>query len=144
MENRRLTVASICVALMALVVVCDLWFHGRFDRGKFEIKQVQWSPSKRVAVLAERSDEQALGGLTYFVLIGDHLFSPAELRLAYHSNAGIFAATNTCIDLRWEGPSKLIISCRGAAIDPGDIDVQKHHSGDTAISYENIPSKVPE
>jgi len=118
-------------------------FHGYFDPGQFELKQAQWSSSKQVAMLAERSDHQALGGLTYFVLIGNHLFSPAELRHAYHSNARIFAAASNCINLRWESSSKLIITCHGSTVDSDFIDVQKQQDGNIAISYENIPIKGP-
>jgi len=37
-------------------------FHGYFDHGLFEVKQVEWSPSapRRVAVVAERSDHEAM------------------------------------------------------------------------------------
>lgn len=116
-------------------------FHGYFDPGQFELKQVQWSSSKQVAMLAERSDNEALGGLTYFVLIGNHLFLPAELRRAYHSNARIFAATTNCINLRWESSNKLVIACHGSTIDSNFIDVQKQQSGNITILYENIPIK---
>ena len=92
-------------------------------------------------MLAERSDHDALGGLTYFVLIGNHLFSPAELRHAYHSNARIFAAGSNCINLRWESSSKLVITCNGSTVDSDFIDAQKQQSGSVAISYENIPIK---
>jgi hypothetical protein len=120
---------------VALGVAVYALFHGYFDHGQFEIKQAQWSSSGHVAMLAERSDQQALGGLTFFVLIGNHLFSTAELRLAR-----IFAAASDCINLRWENPNKLVISCQGSSpIDPGLIDVQKLQSGNIAISYENIP-----
>jgi hypothetical protein len=50
-------------------------FHGYFDHGQFEIKQFQWSSTGQVAMLAERSDHEALGGLEYYVLIGNHLFT---------------------------------------------------------------------
>ena len=142
-KTTEVAVLVICVALTSLVVLLYMWFHGYFDPGKFEIKQVHWSSSKQVAVVAERSDQQALGGLTYFVLIGNHLFSPAELRHAYHSSARIFAAASDCIDLRWESPNKLVITCHGSTVDSGFIDVQKQQSANIAISYENIPIKSP-
>lgn len=139
----KVAILVTCGALTALLVVIYMWFHGYFDPGKFEIKQVQWCSSRQVAVLAERSDQQALGGLTYFVLIGNHLFTPGELRLAYHSNARVFAASSDCIDLRWESPNKLVITCHGPTIDPGFIDVQKQQSGSVSVLYENIPIKGP-
>jgi hypothetical protein len=142
-RTTKVSVLVICVVLTALVLVIYVWFLGYFDPGKFEIKQVQWSSSKQVAVMAERSDQEALGGLTYFVLIGNHLFTSTDLRRSYHSNATIFAASSNCIDLRWEGQNKLVITCHGSTIDSGFIDVQKQQSGSTSILYENIPIKGP-
>jgi len=134
-------VLAICVAITALVSVIYLLFHGYFDAGKFEIKQAQWSSSKQVAVLAKRSDQHSLGGLTYFVLLGDHLFTPAQLRHAYHSRAVVFAATDNCLDLRWQGPTKLVIACNGHSMPPEYMGVQKHQEGEVTILYENIPNQ---
>src|ERR1700756_787416 len=79
------------ILIFVLVVLAVGWyalFHGYFDHGLFEIKQVEWSSStpRRVAVVAERSDHEALGGLEFFVLINDHVPSPTELRFANHSD----------------------------------------------------------
>jgi hypothetical protein len=56
-------------------------FHGYFDPGLFEIKQVEWSSStpRRVAVVAKRSDHQAMSSDIYFVIIADHVFSPGRV-----------------------------------------------------------------
>jgi hypothetical protein len=113
-------------------------WHGYFDPGQFVIKQTQWSSPKQVAMVAERTDQNSLGGLTYFVLIGDHLFSPSEMRLAYHSDAVVFATFDNCLTLHWEGPSKLLVTCEGSFINQNEIDVQKLRSGTVNISYKNI------
>jgi hypothetical protein len=132
-------IAAILVGVAAILFVLGyLLFHGYFDRGKFEIKQVKWSSSKQVAMVAERFDQAALGGLTDFVLIGNHVFSADELRHAYHSDARVFAATATCLNLHWEGPSKLVVECNGSYLDQHLIDVEKRQSGAVAISYVNI------
>lgn len=136
----KITIAIVWVTVMSLALAI-YGFHGYFDPGQFEIKQEQWSSSKKVAMLAERSDHDALGGLTYFVLIGDHLFSPVELSHACHSDASIFAAGTNCINLRWDGSSRLVITCNGPTIDSNFIDVQRQRSGSIVISYENIPIK---
>lgn len=138
---RRTTIVAVlitCVALTALVLVIHMWFHGYFDPGKFEIKQVQWSSSKQVAILAERSDQEAMSSYTYFVIIGNHLFTPAELRQAYHSNARVFAAASSCLTLHWESPDRLVVACNGSYVDQEHIDVEKRQSGKVAISYVNI------
>jgi hypothetical protein len=130
-----------CVLVAGLAIAAYALFHGYFDHGHFEIKQAQWSPSRRVAVIAERSDQQALSSYTYFVLIGNHIFSPSELRHAYHSSAVVFAAADSCLDLHWHGPTKLVIACESHNLTRQHIDVEKNHSGSVAITYENIPGK---
>lgn len=128
------------IAILAVVYLYAL-FHGYFDHGKFEIKQFQWSSAGQVAMLAERSDNEALGGLEYYVLIGDHLFIPTELRHALYSNAVIFDAGSDCLTLHWDGPNRLIIGCNGPTLDRDDINSQRQQIGKIAISYENIPIK---
>jgi hypothetical protein len=135
--------AVIAVSLASILVATFVYavFHGYFDRGMFEIKQIQWSPAGQAAMVAERSDEQALSGYTYFVLIGDHVFSPSELRHAYHSNAVVFAAGDSCLNLHWQGPAELVIACNRPGITRERIDVQKNQRGKVAILYENISIK---
>lgn len=136
-------VLAIVVGLVLILAAGLLYglFHGYFDHGQFEVKQVQWSPAKQAAMVVERSDQQALSGYTYFVLIGDHVFSPSELRHEYHSSAVVFAAANSCLDLHWQEPTKLVIACNGHSVTREQIDVEKSQSGGIAILYDNIPSK---
>ncbi len=115
--------------------------HGYFDHGQFEVKQVRWSPAKQAAMVVERSDQQALSGYTYFVLIGDHVFSPSELRHEYHSSAVVFAAANSCLNLHWQGPSTMVIACNGKGLTREHVDVKKNQSRGIAVLYDNIPSK---
>jgi hypothetical protein len=138
----KIAIKMIVAIGVILFVLGYLLFHGYFDHGKFEIKQVQWSSSKQVAMLAERSDEEALGGLTYFVLIGDHVFSPDELRHAYHSDARVFAAMATCLDLQWKSSRNLVVACNGSYVAQEDIDVEKQQSGEVTITYVNISQET--
>ena len=116
-------------------------FRGYFDHGLFEVKQTDWSSSGKVAILAERSDHQALSSSVYFVLIGDHVFSPTELRTAYYRDHGIFAAATDCLSVRWTDPHNLTVSCRGESLDASRIEnVQQHQDGDVKITYVNIPA----
>ncbi len=133
----------IVVGLVSMVGVGLLYslFHGYFDKGNFEMKQVQWSSANQAAMVVERSDQQALSGYTYFVVIGDHVLSPAELRHEYHGSAVVFAAADSCVDLHWQGPAKLVIACNGQRMKREHIDVEKNQSEDIAILYDNIPSK---
>ena len=137
----RILLAGVgAVAILAMASLYAL-FHGYFDHGQFEIKQFQWSSTNQVAMVAERSDREALGGLEDYVLIGNHLFTPAELRHAYYSNAVIFNASSDCLTLQWNGQNKLTIRCNGSTIDRDHINAQRQQIGDVAISYENIPIK---
>jgi hypothetical protein len=138
----KVGVVAASVAVTSLVLVVHVWFHGYFDSGKFEIKQAQWSPSKQVAMVAERSDKEALGGLEFYVLVGDHLFTPAELRHAHHSNAVILRSPCNCVTLHWEGPNRLTIKYDGSYPLLKDlITVQRQQIGNIAISYEDIAAR---
>jgi hypothetical protein len=140
-QLKRFTTAFVVFAsLITIMLVFGIYglFRGYFDGGTFEITQVQWSPSKQVAIVAERSDKQALGGLTYFVVIDNHVLSPHELKLAYHSDAVVFDAMTACLNLHWESPSRLVVGCKGSYIDQEYINVEKWQSGEVAISYVNI------
>ena len=125
-----------------LVIAClYALFQGYFDHGQFEVKQSQRSSANQVAMIAERSDHEALGGLEYYVLIGDHLFNPTELRRAYYSKAVVFNAASDCLTIRWDGPDRLIIRCNGSTIDKNHINAQKQQIGNVSIAYENIALK---
>ena len=129
---------------VAILVMATLYglFHGYFDHGQFEIKRSQWSSTNQLAMVAERSDHEALGGLDYFVLIENHLLTPAELRHAYHSDAVVFSAlTDDCLMLHWDGQNKLTITCNGSTVDRNHINAQKQQIGDISIAYENIAVK---
>lgn len=132
------------VAILLLGVLLGIgWyalFHGYFDHGLFEIKQVEWSASapRRVAVVAERSDHQAMSSDVYFVLVGDHVFSATELRHAYHSDDVIFAAASNCLSVSWRDSHHLILNCRNGTIDSAQINARKHRTDDIEITYVNI------
>lgn len=141
-KGAKITGYVACILVAGLAIAAYLLFHGYLDPGRFEIKQAQWSSTNQVAVVAERSDHYALGRLDYFVLVGNHLFTPTELRYAYHSDAVVFSAlTGNDLTLRWDGPNRLIIRCNGPTVGISDINTQKRRVGNIAISYENIALK---
>ena len=136
-------ISLVGVGAVAILAMASLYalFHGYFDDGQFEIKQFQWSSTNQVAMVAERSDHEALGGLEYYVLIGNHLFTPAELRHAYYSNAVVFNASTDCPTLHWDGPNRLTVRCNGSTVDTNQINAQRQQIGNIAISYERIALK---
>jgi hypothetical protein len=140
---RMLTKIGLSVVILLMVLFMTavyMLFHGYFDHGLFEIKQVDWSPSalRRVAVIAERSDHQAMSSDVYFVLIGDHVFTASELRRAYHSDDVIFAAASDCLNVTWTDPHHLLISCRNGTLDQAHINARKTRADEVAITYANI------
>jgi hypothetical protein len=124
----------------AVVAIVFALFRGYFDHGKFEVTKMEWSSSGQLAIVARRSDHEALSGDAYFVLIGDHLFSPTELRRENYSHAVIFSTSRDCLTLRWEDSDNLVVTCGDSSIEPGSINVQQRRSGQVAISYVNIPN----
>ena len=143
--THRFKVSLIALGAVALLATAVLYalFHGYFDQGQFEIKRFEWSSSNQVAMVVERIDpNEALGGLDYYVLIGNHLYTPTELRHAYYSEAVVFSAlSNDCLRVRWDRPDRLVIKCEGSIVDANHINSQRQRIGDIAISYENIATK---
>jgi hypothetical protein len=141
--TKILRASLIGVGVAVILVATSLYalFQGYFDHGQFEIKQFQWSSNNQVAMVAERSDHDALRGLEYYVVVGNHLFTPAELRHAYYNNAVVFAASSNCLAVRWGSENRLIVSCEGSAIEKTHINAQRQQIGSVAISYENIALK---
>ena len=82
-------------------------------------------PRARVAVVAERSDREALSSYVYFVLVGDHVFSPSELRAAYYRHRVVFAAASDCVSVRWSDTHNLTVMCGNGAIDAEHIELQQ-------------------
>jgi hypothetical protein len=124
---------------IALIVATFAFSCGHFDNGLFEVKQTDWSQSGQVAMLAERSDHQALRSDEYFVLIGDHVFSPTELRDAFYGRREVFSAAGDCLSVRWSAARNLTVSCRDGSLDASHINLQRRRTRDVTITYVNIP-----
>jgi hypothetical protein len=116
-------------------------FHGSFDYGDFEVRQTQPFSSRQFAVIARRSDHQALNGDQYFVVVGDHPFSSADLKYAYYHDRLVFRAGSDCLTVRWEDAHQLVVACPNRSIEADQIAVQRSQIADMKVSYENIPMK---
>lgn len=136
----KLITLIVGVFLIALVWGVYALFHGSFDHGRFEMEQAQWSSSKQLAAVARRSDHEALSGDQYFVVIGDHPFSPADLKYSYYHDGVIFRAGGSCLTVRWENAHELIVACGDHSIQAEQIAVQWNQVGDIGVKYENIPA----
>lgn len=113
--------------------------RGYLDSGLFEVQQTDWSPSGKVAMLAKRSDHQAMRSDEYFVLIADHIFSASEVRDAFYRNREVFNASSTCLSIRWSDPHNLTVSCHDGSLDADHINFQRPNAGDIKVTYINIP-----
>jgi hypothetical protein len=138
--SRLILVGVAAAAILATAALYGL-FHGYFDHGQFEIVRFQWSSTHQVAMVARRSDNEALGGLAYYVLIGDHLFTPAELRHAFYSKAVVLDVGRDCLTLRWDQPNRLTVGCSDSTIARDEIDAERRQVGNVVISFENIAPK---
>jgi hypothetical protein len=140
MRTKIVVLTVSCGIVAGLVGATYALFHGYFDSGLFEIKETQWSPSGQVAMVAKRSDHQALNSDVYFVLVADHVFDTTELRHSYHSGRPDFAAANDCLRVSWSGPHNLVVTCRDTVVTAREIEHQRWKAGNIAIDYVNIPA----
>ena len=77
--NRALKV--LCASGIAFVAAAFALFRGYFDHGLFEVKQTDWSSSGKVAIVAERSDHQALAAMCISCLWGTMYSFPPSCEL---------------------------------------------------------------
>jgi hypothetical protein len=138
--GRRYVVASgIAVLCVAVVLFFFLDFRGNLDRGNFEVLRTVKNSDNKIAIVARRTDSEAMSSDLYFVFVGDHVYSPKELRLAVHRTHMIFRADRDGLDVRWAGPQQLIIECKNCEITKDDIDEQRFRSGNISVQYLNFP-----
>jgi hypothetical protein len=137
---KSLGVGAGAVALILALVVVAL-FRGCFDHGTFEVTSVAWANPTRAAIVARRSDHDALNSDQYFVFVDNHVPSPRELRATLYSSRPVFDTANPCVTARWRDASHLIVSCRDAVISPTEINFQGHRTGDVTVEYEAVLGK---
>jgi hypothetical protein len=89
-------------------------------------------------MLAERFGT-ALSGNTYFVVIGNHLYSAAELRKALYRSGAVFVVGRPGLSLHWKDPKVLVISCASCEITKDTIQKQKWFDKGVSISCDGFP-----
>lgn len=136
----KISIVAVCASVIPIGWVVYALFHGSFDNGTFEVEQSRWSPSKQLAVVGRRSDHEALGGDQYFVAIGDHPFSSADLKHAYYYDGLVFRAGSACLTIRWMNEHELAVRCADRSIQMDQIAVRRNQVGDVTILYEDIPT----
>lgn len=141
---RKTAIVIGCTVVAALAIVLWALFHGYFDRGNFQVVRAISSPQHLFAIVAKRSDNEALSGDQYFVLLEDHILSESQLRHAYYGHRVIFRSDEDCLQVRWNGPNRLVVICCGQSVQEGQIAVEKHRIGNVDIAYENIAGSSKE
>jgi hypothetical protein len=140
MTTRGLGLAAGVAAVVLALLVAAL-FRGYFDRGTFEVKSVAWANAGQAAIVAERSDSEAMNSDQYFVFVDNHLPSPRELRATLYSRRPVFNTANPCVTARWKDSAHLIVSCRDGVIDRSEINFQGFRANDVTVEYEAIQGR---
>jgi len=139
-RKRHYIIASgIALFCLAVSLFFFLDFRGNLDPGKFEVLRTTKNSENKIAIVAKRSDHQAMNGDEYFVFVADHIYSPKELRLALHRSPMIFDAADDGLDVRWAGPRELVIECKDCGITKSRINEQLFSSGTISVRYVNFP-----
>ena len=139
MRKRYVVASGIALLCLSVALFFFLDFRGNLDRGNFEVLRTVKNSEDKIAIVAKRSDDEALNGDWYFVFVADHVYSPKELRLAVHRTHMIFRADRDGLDVRWAGPQELVIECKDCGITKDDIDEQQVRSGSISVRYLNFP-----
>ena len=119
-----------------------LLFDGDLDfGGRYEILQtIPYTPG-RIAFEIQRTDNQALNGPRYAVLIEDHTPTTLEMKHAMISfwRHRSFRLANQSIVMNWLGPNALTLTTTAAGTKPEWVLRQRRQIGDVAIEYSGQP-----
>ena len=106
-----------------------LLFDGELDYGgQYEILQtVSYSPN-RIAFEVQRTDNQALNGPRYAVLIRDHVPSTRDMKHAIISfwRNDSFSIEGPQVSIQWLGPNLLNLTATRPGSNPDWVVDQKH------------------
>jgi hypothetical protein len=133
----------ILLPLVGIASAISIWFAlafmGILDRGKFEIVQSQVMSPDRIAMLARRSDQTALSGDTYFVVIGKHLYDAKELKGAFYSSRPVFVAGRAGLDIHATAANVLTIECKNCGITKDLVERQRFSDDGITVRYIDFP-----
>jgi hypothetical protein len=131
--------AFILAAACAVSIWLVLAFTGALDSGKFEIIQSLTISQDHVAMLVRRSDNTALSGDTYFVVVDDHIYAPKELKRAFYSSTPLFVAGRAGLMIHADGPNLLTIECRSCGLTKDLIEKQRFSFKGITVRYVGFP-----
>jgi len=140
--RRRTGLIIFGVVLAALGSFGFLLFDGDLDfAGHYEILQaVSYSPH-RVAFEIQRTDDQALNGPRYAVLVSDHTPTKIEMKHAIISfwRHRSFTLADQRVSIKWAGPYLLNLTTTAPETNPDWLVKQIHQLGDVRVRYSGQP-----
>ena len=111
---KLLFLAIICIALAGgtfLTVMILRARTGTRDQGVFAVQSQANGESGRRSFVVERSDNAALSGNTFYVMVSDHLPNRGEMSAALHQGHVAFAVGRGGFITRWKGVDSLEVVC---------------------------------
>jgi hypothetical protein len=138
--RKRIFILGLLAAVVSAICIWSgLAFMGVLDSGKFEIVQSETISPNHVAMLARRSDNTALSGDSYFVVIDSHLYSASELKRSFHSSRPVFVAGRAGLDILVTTPGILTIECKDCGIAKDLIEKQRFSDNGIIVRYVGFP-----
>ena len=141
-SRRRLGPIIILVVLAVLGGFEFFVFDGDLDlSGHYEILQSVYYSPLRVAFEIQRTDDQALNGPRYAVLISDHIPTTIEMKHAIISpwRHRSFTLADQRINIQWTGPHLLTLTTTAPETSPDWLLQQRHQVGDVTVRYSGQP-----
>ncbi len=138
-HKRRLIWAIIVAVACAVSIWLALAFTGVLDSGRFEIIQSLTISQDHIAMLIRRSDDTALSGDTYFVVVDNHLYGANELKRVFHSSKPLFVAGRAGVVIHANAPNVLTIECRSCGLSKDLIEKQKFSTQGIIVQYVGFP-----
>lgn len=139
LSKRILIFTTLAGCICAIVTWFMLAFTGVLDSGKFEVIQCQSISTNKIAMLARRSDNTALSGDSFFVVIGNHPYDAKELKKAFYSSLPVFVAGRDGLDLKVPATNVLTIECKDCGVTKELVERQRFSDHDIVIQYVGFP-----
>ena len=139
-ETRCLNILGMFLAVLGGFGV--LFFDGDLDfGGHYKILQTVPYSSDRAAFEIQRTDDQALDGNRYAILIDDHTPTTPEMRHAIISfwRHRSFTLADQSVSIKWAGPNVLTLTTTAAGTSPDWVLNQRHQAGDVTFRYFGRP-----
>jgi hypothetical protein len=140
MTSRQRNRVLLCVSAFLVTIWFLLGSRGVLDHtSKFAVVQQRWVSPRRVAMVASRTDNIALSGNTFFVVIGDHVYSAPELKRARYRLEAVFVTDRDRMNVEWAGENDLTVRCDDCGITKDRIESQRFSDGPIRIHYVGFP-----